>query len=94
MKQWQSQVYKIAYRYLGNEQDARDICQETFIKVHKSLKKLKNHNSFSTWIYRITVNLCKDEFNKRKKRNDFNQIDNDDFECTVSVGPKIEDVLV
>jgi len=94
VKQWQNPVYKIAYRYFGNEQDARDICQETFIKAHKSLKKLKNHNSFSTWIYRITVNLCKDEYNKRKKRTYFNQNDNDEYENTVSIEAEIEDVLI
>ena len=67
-EQWQNRLYILAYRYLGNEQDAKDICQNTLVRVFKNVKKLENNESFSGWIYKIAVNLCKDELKKRRKR--------------------------
>ena len=68
IRKWQVPVYEIAYRYVGSKQDAKDICQNTFVSVYRNLKKLKDNASFSTWIYRIAVNLCKDELKKRKRK--------------------------
>lgn len=65
---WQNRILSLACRYMGNMQDAKDVCQNTLIKVYNNLGKLKNKESFSVWIYKITVNLCKDELKKRKKR--------------------------
>lgn len=59
-------VYNIAYRMLNNEEDAKDISQEVFIKVYKNLNKFDETSKFSTWIYKITVNTCIDEIRKRK----------------------------
>jgi RNA polymerase sigma-70 factor (ECF subfamily) len=63
----QKKVYNIAFRMVGNEQDAYDIVQEVFIKVFKSINKFKGDSAFSTWLYRITTNVCIDEIRKRKK---------------------------
>lgn len=60
-------VYNIALRMMGNSEDALEISQEVFIKIFKSLKSFKGDASFSTWVYRITVNVCLDEIRKRKK---------------------------
>ena len=66
---WQQNLFGFAFRYTGNEEEAKDICQKALIKAYKNLKGLKNVNSFSSWIYQITVNLCKDEMKRRKSRN-------------------------
>lgn len=65
---YQNRVYALAYRYMGNEEDAYDMAQETFIKAYRSLRTFKGDSSFSTWIYRITTNVCLDEIRKRKRR--------------------------
>ena len=72
--QWEKQIYNFAYRYLGDKELARDITQKTFIRVYKNLKKLRDPTKFSSWIYQIASNLCKDEL-KRLSRRDFVSID-------------------
>jgi len=63
----QKRVYNIAFKMLGNKEDASEMAQETFIKIFKSIKNFKEESTFSTWIYRITVNVCLDFIRKRKK---------------------------
>lgn len=72
--QWEKPIYNFAYRYLGDRELARDITQKTFIRVYKNLKKLRDPTKFSSWIYQIASNLCKDEL-KRLSRRDFVSID-------------------
>ena len=51
-------VLSMAMRYADNEDDAKDLYQEVFIRVYKGLKKFKFKSEFSTWLYRIAVNVC------------------------------------
>lgn len=64
---YQVVAYNIAYRMVGNKDDAYDITQEALIKVYKSIKKFKGNSSFSTWLYRIVTNTCIDAIRKQKK---------------------------
>lgn len=68
IKDYQVYAYNIAYRMMGNEEDAKDAAQEALIKVYKSIHKFKETSSFSTWLYRIVMNTCKDELKKRKEK--------------------------
>lgn len=61
----QQKIYTVAFRILENGEDAADVAQETLIRVYRSLANFKGDSSLSTWIYRITVNLCKDALRKR-----------------------------
>lgn len=56
---YQDRLFNLIYRFLGDYQEANDCAQETFIKVFKSLKNFRFESSFSTWLYRIAVNTCK-----------------------------------
>jgi DNA-directed RNA polymerase specialized sigma24 family protein len=58
-------VFWIAYRIIGDEEDARDIAQQTFIRLWKVLDRFKQEQSFDTWLYRITVNLAIDHYRSR-----------------------------
>ena len=55
-------VFWIAYRIVGNEEDAREVAQATFVRLWKVLGKYKPDQSFDTWLYRITVNLAIDHY--------------------------------
>jgi RNA polymerase sigma-70 factor, ECF subfamily len=54
-------VFNLCFRLLGDYDEANDCAQETFIKVFKNLNKFKFKSGFSTWLYRIAVNTCKNE---------------------------------
>jgi len=56
---YQDKVFNLCYRFMGNYHDANDCAQDTFIKVYRSLSKFKGQSEFSTWLYRIAVNTCK-----------------------------------
>lgn len=65
---YQRKIYNIALRIVGNYDDANDLAQEVLIRIFKSIGSFKQQSSFSTWIYRITTNVCLDEIRKRKNR--------------------------
>lgn len=71
VRKYQSLVFQVAFRYLQNKQDAEDISQEVFIKALFNLSKFKRNSALSTWLYRITVNHCKNYLLKKKVRNIF-----------------------
>jgi len=58
---YQKRVINLCYRLLGDYDEANDTAQETFVKVYRSLKNFRFQSSFSTWIYRIAVNTCKNK---------------------------------
>ncbi len=62
----------LAYRVLGREEDARDVCQEAFLRAFRALKGFRAQAKFSSWLYRITLNLCRDWI-RRERRNPLNQ---------------------
>lgn len=61
-------AYSVAFRMLGDEDQAKDIVQETMVTIWQKLKKIKTAEVYKTWIYRIVVNKCYDHM-RRKKRN-------------------------
>ncbi len=61
-------MFNLAFRIIGNYDDAADLAQETFVRIFKAISKFKEESSFSTWIYRITTNVCLDEIRKRKNK--------------------------
>jgi len=62
------QLYKMAYRYLGNEADALEALQETACRVYRRIGKLKESAYFATWLFRILINYCLDESRAKKRR--------------------------
>ena len=60
-------VFRLAYRMMGNEQDAEDVVQEAFLKAYRSLQGFEERASFSTWLYRITANCALDSIRKRQR---------------------------
>lgn len=58
---YKDRLFNLVYWFLGDYQDANDCAQETFIKVFKSIKKFRFESTFSTWLYRIAINTCKNK---------------------------------
>ncbi|MDK2866886.1 MAG: hypothetical protein PWP51_955 [Clostridiales bacterium] len=67
IQKYRQYVYNITYRMMGNSHDADDMAQEALIKAFKAIHQFKGDSQFSTWLYRIAMNTCKDELRKRKE---------------------------
>ena len=64
----QAQVYNLALRMVGSEQDALDISQEAFIRAFRSLESFRGDSKFSVWLYRLTSNICLDFLRARRRK--------------------------
>lgn len=73
---YERKVYAIAYRFMGNPEDASDLTQEAFLKAYQSIKSFRQEASFSTWICRIVSNVCRDQLRKNKRQSQ-NSLDED-----------------
>jgi RNA polymerase sigma-70 factor (ECF subfamily) len=93
---WERPIYALAYRVIGREEEARDVCQEAFLRAFRALPGFKGQAKFSSWLYRITLNLCRDWI-RRQKRAPVSQMpdDTDAMEMAAHAGPveSIEDLV-
>lgn len=71
-----SDTYTLAFRLTGDEEDARDVVQETYMRVHKGLARFRGDAKFSTWLHRITAN-CANTFLSRRSRLRTETLDED-----------------
>lgn len=71
MEQYGDMVVRLAFTYVKQKQLAEDIAQEVFISCYQHLDAFRNQSSIKTWIYRITVNKCKDELKSWSFKNLF-----------------------
>ena len=65
---WEDKIRGAAYRLLGSEEEARDATQEAFLKAYRGLPAFKQEARFSSWLYQIAINLCRDRLRRRKGR--------------------------
>ena len=63
-------VFNITYRMLGNRAEAEDVAQEVFISVFKTIDSFREESKFSTWLYRVTVNHCKNRIKYLSRRHE------------------------
>ena len=64
---WERPIYALAYRTIGREEDARDVCQETFLRAFRALPGFRGQAKFSSWLYRIALNLCRDWMRRERR---------------------------
>ena len=64
---WERPIFALAYRVIGREEDARDVCQETFLRAFRALPGFKGQAKFSSWLYRIALNLCRDWIRRQRR---------------------------
>src|SRR3954470_5741250 len=86
VERYQRRVYQLAVSMLKDPDDAMDIVQETFVRVHRYLPSFKGDSSFFTWTYRIATNLCLDSARKRG-RTERVELDESDAEIEARMDP-------
>src|SRR6185295_5195638 len=67
VRRWERPIYALAYRQIGREEDARDVCQETFLRAYRALKGFRGQAKFSSWLSRIAINLCRDWMRRERR---------------------------
>src|SRR5216110_1781348 len=93
---WEHPIYALAYRQIGREEDARDVCQETFLRAYRALQGFRGQAKFSSWLYRIALNLCRD-WMRRERRTPVVQppedVDLMDLAAAAEPAESIEDLV-
>ena len=69
VREYQARIYGIAYHYLGDAEDARDLAQEVFVRIYQNLEACSDARMFVPWIIRITRNACIDHLRRRRARS-------------------------
>src|SRR5260221_2094158 len=93
---WERPIYALAYRTIGREEDARDVCQETFLRAFRALPGFRGQAKFSSWLYRIALNLCRDWMRRERRAPVVQAPENVDLmELAADAGPSesIEDLV-
>jgi len=84
-------VFNITYRMLGHRAEAEDVAQEVFITVFKTIDAFREESKFSTWLYRVTVNHCKNriKYLARRRDRDRDELDETSTETNGAAGAPI-----
>ena len=94
VERYAARTYRVAYGVLGNREDAEEVAQDVFVKIHKALADFRGDSEFSTWLYRIAMNRAKNKYRWNKSRGEGVKVsidaplENDDDKRTL----EIEDV--
>lgn len=88
----QRKVLSTAWRMLGNREDARDAAQEVFLRVHKYLGGFRSDQDFAAWLYRIIVNVCRDQLRKGAGHHQFSSFESEREAGTLETLASGEDV--
>ncbi len=65
VQRWERHIYGLSLRMLGRDEDAREVCQETFLAAFRNLRKFRGEAKFSSWLYRIALNACHSRLRKQ-----------------------------
>lgn len=79
VRSYQYYAYTVAFRVLTNDDEAKDVVQECFVKLWKNIGGYNKKVKFTTWMYKIVVNLCYDKLRRRKTENERRETIDDDF---------------
>ncbi len=70
MTRWQQPLVAFIYRYIGRETEALDLAQETFVRVYETRFRYAVRGKFSTWLFAIAANLCRNYLRRRQRRGE------------------------
>jgi len=67
ISRYEKKLYTIAFRFMGNHDDASDLAQEALIRTFSAIRSFRGDSSFTTWLYHIAANVCRDELRRRRR---------------------------
>ena len=75
---FERRIYNLALNYLKQEEEAKDVTQDIFVAVYKSLHQLKDDSKFTPWLYQLAINHCRNHYQKLKRTGFFTSLSVDD----------------
>lgn len=82
---YQTKIYNLALNYVKSPEEAKDLAQDIFVTVYRSLPKLREKEKFSSWLYQIAINHCRNRYKKLSRRGYFSNISLDDEESFLQI---------
>jgi RNA polymerase sigma-70 factor (ECF subfamily) len=71
IRKYEEPLFWFIWRYTGDEETARDLLQETFVRLYFGIRRFKPHAKFATWLYSIAMNLCRDYARSKQRRQSY-----------------------
>jgi RNA polymerase sigma-70 factor (ECF subfamily) len=75
---YQSRIYNLAFNYVKNDEEAKDLAQDVFVTAYRALPKLRDDTKFGAWLYQIGLNHCRNRYKRLKRRGYFTNKSLDD----------------
>jgi len=82
VRRYDQEVLRMALRMVQSYEEAQDLYQEAFLKVYRSIGRFRLESRFSTWLYRVVMNVCLDHLRRQKSRGEMQMPENEDGEAT------------
>jgi RNA polymerase sigma-70 factor, ECF subfamily len=89
---YQEKIFNLAYRYVKDQEEAKDLTQDIFVSIYRSLPTLKEPSKFSSWLYQIAINHCRNRYRRLQRRGFFDKqsIDDEESSLQLSSGESLE----
>jgi RNA polymerase sigma-70 factor (ECF subfamily) len=87
IRRWERQIYALAFRVLRRDEEAHEVCQQTFLSAYSNLSKFRGTAKFSSWLYRIALNFCHSRL-RSYRTNELSleqELENKRFEPTTNI---------
>lgn len=96
VERYKDRIYTMAYNYTNSTSEAEDLAQEVFVKIYKKLSYFNARSKFSTWVYKVCMNVCVDWHRKNKKWKmiQLKQKTEDLFEDLDAKSLQVEDIVI
>lgn len=82
---YQRKMYNLALNYVKQEEEAKDLTQDIFVTVYRSISKLRDEKKFVSWLYQVAINHCRNRYNKLQRKGFFSSDSIDDTDSTIQL---------
>lgn len=82
---YQKKMYNLALNYVKQEEEAKDLTQDIFVTVYRSISKLRDETKFVAWLYQVAINHCRNRYKRLQRKGYFSSDSIDDTESTIQL---------
>src|SRR5262245_49463655 len=95
LRRWETRIKGAIYRVVGPTEDVRDLSQETFLKAYRGLHGFRKDARFSSWLYQIAINVCRDRLRRRRHWSELSidELDDSSQQAQMATRPEALDAV-